>query len=119
MNLFSGFVGLLGDNGSWAYTHWVLRRLVCACSTRCTTEEDVYVLYLLFTCTHSYIALELVEGLGFDAKQFDELVLNPEFQVPNWQRVGCVAFQYRRCVIVRSEPYKHPLRIGFRRKYVR
>ncbi len=58
--VFSGFVGLLGQNGGWAYTHWVQR---------------------------SYIAIELMEGIGMSSNEFDSNVYSEEFKRGNWRMV--------------------------------
>jgi hypothetical protein len=59
--VFSGFVGLLGNNAVWAYTRWVQR---------------------------SYIALELMEGLGFTPTEYNAYVFGNEFNNGNWRLVS-------------------------------
>jgi hypothetical protein len=61
LNLFGGFVPLIGTGAVWAYTHWTAR---------------------------AFVAMELAEGYGLSKTVFDYVVssLGNEWLVSNWPR---------------------------------
>ena len=63
MNLFGGFVPMVGTGGYWAYTRWAQR---------------------------AFVTIELVHGYGLSASEYDAFV-TPEWVRPDWRAdLGCL-----------------------------